>query len=94
MDVAADLVADRAAHVAALVADCEVGQVEGVEDQFDAASNEGGIDFVGVAVKGYRRGLGDQTMLGPQERLTQGRRGRQHGRDRGGEPGQWRLPGL
>jgi len=58
VDVAADLVADRAAHVAALVADCEVGQVEGVEDQFDAASNEGGIDFVGVAVKGYRRGLG------------------------------------
>src|SRR5664279_1619510 len=69
VDVAPDLVADRDTHVPALVADLQIGQVEGVEDELDAASDQGGVDFVGVAVQRYRRGLGDQATLGPQERL-------------------------
>src|ERR1035437_8270790 len=67
--VAADLVADRDTHIAALVADLEVGQIEGVEDELDAASDQRGVDFVGVTEQGYRRGLGDQASLGPQECL-------------------------
>jgi hypothetical protein len=94
VDVAADLMADRDTHAAVLVADLEVAQVEGVEDELDAASDQGGVDFVGVAVQRHRRGLGDQASLGPQERLMQGRRGRQHGRVGGREPGQWCLAGL
>src|ERR1019366_2902381 len=42
VDVAPDVVADRDTHLAALVADLEVGQVEGVEDELDAASDQGG----------------------------------------------------
>jgi hypothetical protein len=39
----------RGADVAALVADGELGEVEGVEDQLDTATDQGGIDLVGVA---------------------------------------------
>src|ERR1019366_65464 len=45
-DVGGALVTDPAAHVAALVAALEVGQVEGVEDELDAAADQGGVHFV------------------------------------------------
>jgi hypothetical protein len=59
VDVAADLVADGGTpDVPALVTDLEVAQVEEV----DAASVQRGVDFVGVAVPGHRRRLGDQAL--------------------------------
>jgi hypothetical protein len=47
--VTADPERDRFAEGALLVADLDVGEVEGVEDQLDTATDQGGIDLVGVA---------------------------------------------
>jgi hypothetical protein len=62
-----------------VVADLDAGQVERGEHQLDLASDQRGLDLVGVAVQRHRRGLGDRALGRPQERLGQ-RLGRGHGR--------------
>src|SRR2546423_117450 len=70
----------RLAERRAAVADLDISQVEGVEDQLDPAAGQQFVDLVGVAVQGDRGGLGDSAELAPQERLPQLRRGRQRQR--------------
>jgi hypothetical protein len=72
--VAADLVRDGGAHRPVLPADLDAGQVEQVEHQLDLAADQGGVDFVAVAVQGHGRGLCNGAVFGPQERLVQLRR--------------------
>jgi hypothetical protein len=69
-----DPVRHRWSHRPALPADLDPGQVERVEDQLDLPPDQGGVDFVGVAVQADRGGLGDGAPLRPQERLPQLRR--------------------
>jgi hypothetical protein len=92
--VPTDDVGDRGAEVASGVAHADVGEVERVEDELDASPDQGGVDLVGVAVQGHRRGLGDRPVLGPPERLAQDGRGRDLGWAGGQEPGQGCLPGF
>ena len=68
--VAGDHVRHRRA-VAPAVADVDVLEVERGEHQLDLAADQDGVDLVGVAVQGHRRGLGDGAVLRPQERLGQ-----------------------
>ena len=84
--VAADDAGDTGAHRPALVADVDGGEVERVEDALDAAADEDGVDLEGVAVHADRRCLGHRPLLGPQERLVQLVRRRDHERPAGNEP--------
>ena len=63
--VAADPVGDRGAEAALLVADLDVGEVEGVKDQFDPAACKQRVDLVGVGVQRHGRVGGDGAVLGP-----------------------------
>jgi hypothetical protein len=83
--VAADPVGDCLAEGALLVADLDVGEVEGVEDQLDPAADQQRVDLVGVGVQRHGRAGGDGAVLGPQERLAQLRGGGPG--QRGGRPG-------
>lgn len=44
----------------------DVGQVEPIEDQLDAPSDEGDVDFLGVGEQRHGGGLGDRAGLGPR----------------------------
>ena len=57
--------ATAAPKTAPAVADLDLGQVEGVEDQLDLASDEQLVDLVEVGVQRHRRGLGDGAVLAP-----------------------------
>ena len=97
--VAGDLERHRVPVAVVAVADLDVFEVERGEHQLDPPADQGGFDLVGVAVQRHRRGLGDDPLFGPQERLGQ-RVGRGHHRAVPGRcqpvlpPGQWGLPGL
>ena len=80
--VPADLERDGLAEGPPVVADLDVFQVEGVEDQLGLAAGQQLADLVGVAVQRHGGGLGDGAVLAPQERLAQLGRGRQRQRDR------------
>jgi hypothetical protein len=69
--VAADPERDRGAEGALLVADFDVGEVEGVEDQLDPAADQQRVDLVGVGMQRDRGVGGDGAVLGPQERLAE-----------------------
>jgi hypothetical protein len=83
--VAADPVGDRGAEGALLVADLDVGEVEGVEDQLDLAAAKQRVDLVGVVVQRHGGAGGDGAVLGPQERLAE--LGGGGSGQRGGQPG-------
>lgn len=61
--VPADAVRHAGSHGPALIADVDPGQVERVEDDLDAAADQGGVDGVDVAVQADRGGLGDRAGL-------------------------------
>ena len=65
VDVSSDPVGDALDHRPPPEADLDLGQVEGVEDNLDSAPDQGGVDLVGVAVQGYRGGLGHGPALRP-----------------------------
>ena len=71
MGVAADRVRDGEPERAALVADLDPLELEGVEVQLDATADEGGVDLVAVALQRDGRRLGDGALLLPEERLPQ-----------------------
>ncbi len=60
---AAEHVGGGGAHGPSGVADVDVGQVERVEDQLDDAADQGGVDFVAVAVQRHGGGLGHAAGL-------------------------------
>jgi hypothetical protein len=94
VDVAAELERDRGSHGALLVADLDVAQVEGVEDQLHGRADQGRVDLVAVAEQADHRLLGDLATLGPQERLPElGGSGQARWRARK-EPLYRRLAGL
>ena len=94
MDVTPDPLRDGGSHRSALVAHLQGGQVERVEHDLDPASDQGGVDLVGVAVQARRGGLGDPAGVGPQERLVQQFGGRRRGWAGGQEPFQRFVAGL
>jgi hypothetical protein len=49
--VPGDLVRDGPAERAVAEADVDVGQVEGVEDEFDLPADQRGVDVVGVGLE-------------------------------------------
>ena len=83
-----------APRVTAPVAHRQFAEVEGVEDQLDAAPDQSRVDLVGVGVQRDGRGLGYGAPLGPQERLMQLGGCWQRRRFGGGEPGRRGLLGF
>jgi hypothetical protein len=68
--VAADSDRHRGSHGPVVPADFDSGQVEGVEDEFDFAADEGGVDLVGVGEQRHGGGFGHGSGLRPQERFA------------------------
>jgi len=70
--VAADLLRDREPVGPAVPPDLDAGEVERVEDQFDAAAGQNRVGLVDAAEQLHGGGLGgDDPLLGPQERIAQ-----------------------
>jgi hypothetical protein len=67
---------NRQTHGTALVADLDAAQVEGVEEEPDADSDQDRVDLVLLAEEAHRGGIGAASVLGPQEGLAQLRRAR------------------
>ena len=70
MGVTADLDWHGHAHGPVVPADLDDRQIKRVEDQLDLASDQSGVDLVGVGVHAHRCRLGHHSGFGPQERLS------------------------